>query len=123
MLGCLEEVRCHCRRGVGGYCTTNRISSRTLAEAHARNMERTATEQALIDERSTKPARPGIDDTSTPFWMRASVTLKLVGSNEFAQMLVTSAPCRAAVEAFIVDGGRNECSAESVSLRKRYSKC
>jgi hypothetical protein len=43
----------------------------------------TAMEHALFDERVTSPSNLGIADTSTPFFSKASVTLKSAGSNVF----------------------------------------
>jgi hypothetical protein len=67
--------------------------------------QHTATEQALIDERSTNPASPGIDAMSTPFAIRAAVTLKSAGSKSLANACTDTAQSATASLNFIVGGG------------------
>lgn len=59
----------------------NRVSD----EADSMCLQHTAIEHALFDERSTNPANSGIDATSTPLAIRASVTLNSAGSKSLAK--------------------------------------
>ena len=60
----------------------------------------TATEQPLKDDRMARPANSGIAETLTPFWMRASVTLKSGASNvSWAYTLTVAATVPQAIAA------------------------
>jgi hypothetical protein len=72
-------------------------------------MKHTANEQLPVDERFNKPLSPGTDETSMPFLIRASVTLKLVGSKELANVAAIRAYSEGATESFMI-GVDRECS-------------
>jgi hypothetical protein len=71
------------------------------ADLSVRSMKHTANEHLPVDERFDKPASPGTDDTSTPFLIRASVTLKSAGSKELANVAAMRVYCKGVTESFI----------------------
>jgi hypothetical protein len=62
----------------------------------------TAIEQALGEDRSANPARPGTEVTSRPFLSNAWVTLKSADSNPLARTQAAKALDEAAVVNFMV---------------------